>query len=445
MTILCGTDFSEAAERAVTVAAHFAVRFKTSLHLVHAAHYTGPEQAAVAERAAFDMQLDRIAERARGIGAQVRTHIESGPPDEVLLKFAERNDVELIVVGALGTRVPGIWYLGSHAERLAQTSRVPLLVVRDEKPFRAWLNIERPLRVMLGADFSSSADAAAALIEKWRAVAPCEVTAVHLYWPPQEFARLGLTGARSYLDPDPEVTQTLVRQISTRFESKTDPKSLQVRAEPHLGRLGDRLADLAAQRESDLLVVGSRPRGVVGRLREGSVSHWALHAARTSVLCVPAPVNLTGEHIPKVRDVLVATDFSPAGNAAVGMAYALADVGGTVHLVHVLPRRNTDPVTAHDLFDLEQTGSDERRESVHSALRALLPRDAQSRTTRLYALVSNEPAAAICQAAARLGADAVCVGRRGRSNLAETLLGSVSREVVAKAHCPVLLVHAPRA
>jgi nucleotide-binding universal stress UspA family protein len=40
MTILCGTDFSEAAERGVTVAAQLAVRFKTPLHLVHAAQYS---------------------------------------------------------------------------------------------------------------------------------------------------------------------------------------------------------------------------------------------------------------------------------------------------------------------------------------------------------------------------------------------------------------------
>jgi len=45
---------------------------------------------------------------------------------------------------------------------------------------------------------------------------------------------------------------------------------------------------------------------------------------------------------------------------------------------------------------------------------------------------------------ARLDADAICVGRRGRSELAEALLGSTSRQVVTNAQCPVLLAQAPR-
>lgn len=444
MTILCGTDFSEASRRALEVAARFAARLHTPLHLVHSMH---PPREFVADQEylARTMQLDKAADVARELGAEVRTHLESGPPDEALLKLAKSVEATQIVVGALGTRAPGTWQIGSHAEKLAQTSRVPVLVVRNDEPFTSWLLGHRTLRVMLGADFSRSTDQAAKGVDGLRRLAPCDVTAVHLYWPPQEFARLGLTGVRSYLDPDPDVTNTLVRDLTLRLAPESDPTSFTVHVEPHLGRLGDRLALLAEQREADLLVVGSHARGSLGRLREGSVSHWALHASRTSVLCVPAPVDFTEKQIPRVRDVVVATDFSPAGNAAVGMAYALVERGGTVHLVHVVPARTTDPITAHDVFDLERNAKpDPRREYGHSALAELVPAGSRDRITRFYTLESNEPGAAICAAAARLDADVVCMGRRGRSNLAETLLGSVSRNVLSNAQCPVLLAQAPR-
>lgn len=445
MTIVCGTDFSDSAKRAVEVAALLAARSRTSLHLVHAAHSTGSEESALSQHVAFTHQLDRVAEHARSLGATVRTEVEKGSPEEALQRVAKREGAELIVVGALGSRAPGVSQLGSHAERLAQDADVPVLVVRDESPFQAWLTTKRPLRVTLGADFSHSTDAAFRWVSQWRELSPCMLTAVHLYWPPQEFARLGLHGVRSFLEPDPEVTRALTRDLKRRFAPKDDPESLEIHVEPHLGRLGDRLADLASLREADLLVVGSRPRGVLGRIREGSVSHWALHAARTSVLVVPAARDADDRFVPRMRNVVVATDFSRGGNAAVNLGYALAEPGGTVHLIHVVPQKYGSPLEAHDIFDLERSGdADDRRTSAHSALARLVPQDAAHRATRYYALESNEPALAICQAAARLDADAICVGRRGRSELAEALLGSTSRQVVTNAQCPVLLAQAPR-
>lgn len=448
MTILCGTDFSEAAGRAVHVAACLAARLQTSLHLVHAAQYAQGEESLLSQHVAITQLLDRAAERARACGAHVRTQIEDGPPDEALLRVAKRDEAELIVVGALGTRLPGVWQLGSHVERLAQHSHVPVLVVRDDQALVSWLTERRPLRIVLGADFSPSSDDAARLVERWRAAAPCQVTAVHLYWPSEEFARLGLSGVRSYLDPDPDVTRTLVRDLKQRLAPKDDAESFEVVVEPHFGRLGDRLADIAAQRGADLLVVGSQARGLLGRVREASVSYWALHNARSSVLCVPAAASSVHDHVPRLRNVLVATDFSAAGNAAIGLAYALAEPGGTVHIVHVVPQPHADPLTPHDVFALERsdtTHARARRSEIHGALAALVPPDVRARCTLFHALESNDAAAAICQAAARLDADAICLGRRGRSNLAETLLGSVSKHVLSSAQCPVMLAHPSRA
>jgi nucleotide-binding universal stress UspA family protein len=127
------------------------------------------------------------------------------------------------------------------------------------------------------------------------------------------------------------------------------------------------------------------------------------------------------------------------------MACAIARPGGTVHVVHVVPRLHTDPVTQHDVFALERSeAADARRNGIHSALADLIPAGVRDRRLRFYALESNDPAAAICQGAARLDADAVCLGRRGRSNLAATLLGSVSKDVLSTARCPVMLAQAPR-
>ena len=440
MTILCGTDFSPAAEQALLAAAHLAVRMQVQLQLAHCL-----QTSSKAHLAWVMDQLHQQAQRARELGADVRVHIQHGSPDEGLIALASEFRARLIAIGPLGERRGGKYRVGGHAERLVQQSHLPVLVVRDAEHFTAWLRKTRPLRVVIGADLSRSTDAAMSCIADWQRLAPCSVTAVHLYWPPQQFSRLGLDGIRSYIDPDPQVTETLTRELTQRLTRAEQYASFDVHVEPHLGRLGDRLADIAAKREADLLVVGSHPRTALARAWEGSVSHWALQSAKSSVLCVPAPSEPANVRATQLRNVLVATDFSPAGNAAVGLAYAACGAGGSVHLVHVLPLQAGSSAAPHDIFVLDRAGTaDPRTERTLSMLTALAPADSGGRVTRCHVLESDQPSHAIAQAAARLGADAICIGRRGRSNLAETLLGSVSRDVLVRAECPVLLTQAPR-
>lgn len=449
MTILCGTDFSNAAERALVVAAQLAARTESKLHLVHCVQHGGelPEGNLKSEHFEWaKSRLHRQAEQARGYGAHVAVHLKTGSPDEALIAAAAELDAKLIVIGPVGTRTPRSFSIGSHADRLVQRSHVPVLIVRDDEHFGAWLGQQhRPLRVVLGADVSRSTTAAMQLVRQWNRLSPCEITAVHLYWPPQQFVRLGLEGVRSYLDPDPDVTKALTRELTHHLAPADDNDAVQVYVEPHLGRLGDRLADIAFQRGTDLLVVGTHTRSAFNRVWEGSVSRWALHAARTSVLCVPAPDSQAEIEVPRMRNVLAATDFSPAGNAAIGLAFALTEPGGTVHLVHVVPHSHPELITPHDVFALERTAkSDPRRGEIHQKLAALVPAGCGDRTARFYSVESNQPALAIAQAALRLDADAICLGRRGRSNLAQTLLGSISSDVLKHAERPVMLAHAPR-
>lgn len=444
MAILCGIDFSAAAERALTAAANLAARTHTPLHVVHSIQpgADGPGNTQDAGQLEWvKAQLERQAERARALGADVHLHLQESPPDETLIALAAEVHAQLIVIGP---RSSGSSQFG-HAERLVQRSHTPLLVVRDSAPFAAWLHEQRPLRVLLGADLSLGTDAAVSLIEDWRRLAPCDLTAVHLYWPPYEFERLGLEGVRSYLDPDPDVVKTLTRELTQRFAPTTKPESVRVEVVPHMGRLGDRLAELAHEREAGVLVVGTHARSALGRVWEGSVSRWALHAARTNVLCVPAPTPMGAVRVPRMQNVLAATDLSAAGNAALGLAFAIAQPGGTVHIVHVVDPRPAPPLAPRDIFAPERSAElDPKRERIHAALAALAPSDVRDRVVRYHILESSDPGSAISQAAIRLDADAICVGRHGRSNLGEKLFGSVSKHVLASAARPVFVAQTAR-
>ena len=446
MTILCGTDFSVNASEALSAAAKLSVRMQQPLHLVHAIEHrasaTSEEGAKLYDWA--ERHLKRSARELMDVGAQVSVHLKPGAPDDVILELAKELAPELIVVGALGqaTRVKDS--LGSHANRLAQRSHVPVLVVRDPEPFRAWVNSERPLQIMLGADFSRTTDAAMSFIEKLRAFGPCEVTALHLYWPPEQFQRLGLEGVRSYLEPDPEVTRALARDLTKRLTRPGAPSTeLRVLAEPHLGRVGDRLVELAREHKSDLVVVGTHERDAIERLWLGSVSHNALNGAAISIACVPVSQRAQAQSQQHVRSALVATDFSPIANSAVAMAYSLVEPGGSVHLVHVVKPAKASPLEAHDIFAASAAAPTDERVQVENDLRELVPPGTE-RVSHFHCLESHDAASAIHQAAERLDVDLICLGTRGRSGISRALLGSVAQSVLTRTERPVVLAHKPR-
>ncbi len=130
--IVCGTDFSDNAVAAAEVAAAFAKKLRVPLELVHVIDELGAEIEAGGPRdAIYDprrAQLRAEAERLRD-----RHEIEVDPITVFgviaakLVEIAAIARAGVLIVGALGSERRARWLLGS----VAQTARVPALVIRD--------------------------------------------------------------------------------------------------------------------------------------------------------------------------------------------------------------------------------------------------------------------------------------------------------------------------
>lgn len=447
MTILCGVDFSPSSKRAADVAMALASRSGAPLHLVHAMelprHLEPEARARLFE--ATQKALESFAaalQDGEGMTAPVRTTVELGSPEEVLVAAARAQQATLLIFGVVGEGEARGHRVGTNAERLAQQTRVPTLAVRDEAPLLRWLSGQSPLQALVGLDDSHTSLDAWAWARALGRVAPVSLTGAHVYWPPQEFHRLGLLGVRSYVDADPEVERVLRRE----FEQRLGLAPAQLRLQPGIGRPADHLVALAAQQHSELLVVGSHVRSAVGRLWEGSVSRGALHDAPCSVACVP-PLTTQSHAAKEIRSVLAATDFSALGDAAVLEAFAPLARGGKVTALHVLPVHHPhSQLEPRDLFSL----SHEAEADAHDArerLRRLAPVPELLHGKGFEALVveASNTADAIAQAAERVGAELICLGSHGGGGLRKALLGSVAEAVVARTRRPVMLVKTERA
>jgi len=427
MTIVCGTDFSEPAARAGKVAALLAARRHAELALVHVLRpddaEDGPAKDAAIRKAAARLRAE--AGELGSLGQHVLPDVVTGLPDEVLPALAEGRKAELLVIGALGRRPPSRWRLGTTAERTAQLSSVPTLVVRDARPFEAWYRGERSLRVVVAADFSRRSDAALAWVASLRGLGPMDVTVLHVYSPGLERERLGLSVPASLGGPNPELEEVILRQLSHRVWGPGGPGELTLEVRAGSGRPADHLVQEAEAMRADLIVVGTHRREGVERIRHGSVSQGVLHGASISVAVVPGPAP---EAEVRIRRLLAGVDFSPASERAVRLAFSMAGPGSTVWLVHV--RRRGEHADDHQL--------------LRARLRQMVPARAEKSgvTVDVQVVDSSEPAEALRQCAEQADADVICLGTRGLSGLTGTLMGSVSQALVASSSRPVLLVKA---
>ena len=430
MTILCATHFSDAAQRAATAAAELARKMDEPLFLVHV--LPGDLARAFGQTlrdTAASALLDEV-KRLEKLGARVSHQLLTGEPAEELARFGREKGVGLVVTAGPTSASPFLG-VGGTVDRLATALPVPLLVVREAEPFEAWVKGTRALKVMLGVDRSLPFEAARDWLQGLRKYGPVEVVAGRIYWPHEEYQRMGLAQPASFQDVTPELKRALeqeVRSLVSPLEAMGQAPA-RLRLEPGVGRIADHLVALAAEEQVDLLVVGTHQRRALGKL--WSVSHHALRLAKMSVTSVPVEVAARGSAapIPALTSVLVATDFSDAANRAIPYAFSLLPNGGTVHVVTVAdnPRQAI-----------------EQERDLRQRLHQLLPRDAdaQGRKVLVEVLSGQDVATALLKAAERLSADVICVGTHGRGGL-KTVMGSVAKEVMARADRPVLVIRPP--
>ena len=166
MSIVFGTDFSERAMAAARTAAVLARRTGEVLHLVHVTEYGSAGRTSTTDEALrreLNSRLESLAAELRAEDTRVEFHLREGPPDEVLVEHAALVHASLIIVSHHGQRAPR-WRIGNVAERVVQSARCPVLVVRAADPLTAWARGERSLRVLLGLDFSPPSEAAVAWV-----------------------------------------------------------------------------------------------------------------------------------------------------------------------------------------------------------------------------------------------------------------------------------------
>jgi nucleotide-binding universal stress UspA family protein len=289
--IVCGTDFSATATEAVDIAAAMARRLETSLVLIHVDELLGAltSNPVVLEAAILQRRsdLDDEAQRLRELGTRVEEKFLSGSAFDHLVTAATNAKGQLIVIGAVGHGLGRRLLVGSVAERTAETSSVPTLVVRPGGRLASWIRGEHALKILIGYDFSAASDAALDWVNQLREIGKFQATVLYSNWPPDEARRLGYEGPLPLAANPREIQKNLERELQERVAAFLSNEEATTVVEPGWGTPEGYLFEMASRHKADLIVVGTHQRRGLSRVLLGSVSRAVLHHAKVAVAVIP--------------------------------------------------------------------------------------------------------------------------------------------------------------
>jgi len=294
-TIMVPTDGSGFDREAIRVALRIAERSEAKIRLVRvlstgslfgvAAAAEGTSMAADVVRSERDKALSELyalAAECRSVAkADITVDLHAGPVADVLGGYAQRHDVDLIVISTHARSGLSRLSLGSVTDWLIRHTSVPVLVV---KPATSYLNPqagEAFTRVIVPLDGSTLAEQILPRILTLAKLEDAELILLHV------LAAQSLT-QKEIADVNSawwEKDISLAQEYLIRIARKVRWNGIPVRTDIVINEnVANAISDFASQERADLVAIATHGRGGVARMLRGSVADAVMRSGRTSML-----------------------------------------------------------------------------------------------------------------------------------------------------------------
>lgn len=292
-TILVATDFSKTASLALDRAIEFAVRHQSEIALVHVMQpdippLAAPEMIIIPPnyeemlRDACMEGLTKAAQHAREGGVRVSQYLEQGKAAKRITACADAVAADLIVIGTRGNTGFKRLLLGSVAEEVVRIADQPVLTIHpgDDRP------IEPVRKLLFPTDFSPAADQALAAANLILAGSEdAEIILVHTYHIASTVVPLGGFGKGTSPNFVGNAHQLAAQATEPSVEALRS-KGFRVEVVIERGDPAQIVTDLAAERDVDVIVMGTRGHSKLRQLLLGSTAERIVEHAPCPVLTV---------------------------------------------------------------------------------------------------------------------------------------------------------------
>ena len=290
--VVCPVDFSPVSKRALDHAAVIARWYEAELVVLHvtpllptifafpSAMDTGASDMADAE--AVLPELTAFVVEAETMVSATRTVARSGSPAVEILRYAAEAEADLLVLGTHGRTGFERFMVGSVTEKVLRKAPCPVLTV----PRHSEGQPERPVfgRILCGADFSEASDRAVGYALSLAQEANGRLTLLHVvdWMPDKNFAKYPQFDDAGY-------RQVIIREARRQLEALV-PAEARNWCEPDLriscGKPYREILRIAAEDQSDLIVLGAHGHGPIDHMLFGSTTEHVVRQAPCPVLTI---------------------------------------------------------------------------------------------------------------------------------------------------------------
>jgi nucleotide-binding universal stress UspA family protein len=296
--ILVPTDFGETADLAIGYGAVLARTFHASLHLLHVLddaliknwqlEIYFPSLPNVCEelKAKAVARLAGTAPEPHGEALTTQRTARWGKPAEEVLRYAQDQAVDLIVIGTHGRSPLPRLLLGSVAENVVRRAPCPVLTVRQTPGIKEPTMIALK-RILVATDFSEASQNALRYARAFADQFGAAIDVLHVLDDPFVYAP-----PLDTVVPPPsfyEELQNAARERLGQVVSEAERARYKARVVLKMGRPFAEILAYAQEQAVDLIVMGTHGRGPVAHALLGSVTERVVRRAPCPVLTVRHP------------------------------------------------------------------------------------------------------------------------------------------------------------
>ena len=303
--MLVPLDGSELAEVVFTYAKDFAGRLDIDIILLHVSTPSAkgfmPMQQAYIKRAAEIVKRQaREVQQSTGVQpgskpVKVRGELVVGYPAEDILRYAEENEVDLILLATHGHSGLKRWSIGSVASKVLSATKTLVWLVRagipEETPYDQWPS--KTLLVPLdGSELAESVLPHVEVLAKQRGTEPVDVVLLRVSRPPTMPSYYGpeLSGVSlnwgEYMQREETRRKRAAEEYLAEVEKRLKDSNISVRSEVLAGRANDELVEYANKHPFSMVVMATHGRSGLSRLVYGSVAANLLQGVTSPIFVV---------------------------------------------------------------------------------------------------------------------------------------------------------------
>ncbi len=294
--ILCPTDYSNCASQALEHALYMAKHYRARLHIIHANvlhqddlpnpanHSPDPKELREQLGNLFTKEIDGdMQEYIQSFEDEVIRieELRGFSAAELIVQYADRHNIDLIVMGTHGRRGLGYMFLGSVAQEVVRVAHCPVYTVREsEKP----QSPKKKNVILSPVDFSNHSNAALSVAREVADMYGAKLELLHVV-ENKIFSSYNIFEEKAIVRLQQDIVDQSRKKIKLVFDKSSGP-GVRVEIKVVTGHVVSEILEYARSNRVDLIVIATHGATGLKHFLLGGVAEKVIRRAPCPVLTI---------------------------------------------------------------------------------------------------------------------------------------------------------------